>query len=58
MRVWRSGNTDVFAQFREMNQGSKLRILAMDERDLLMTDKIEGFLNKDDKDTYFVVVGE
>ena len=55
MRVWRSGNTDVFAQLREMNQGSDQ--LAMDERDLLMTDKIEGFLNEDDKDTYFVVVG-
>lgn len=55
MRVWRSGNTDVFAQLREMNQGSDQ--LAMDERDLLMADKIEEFLNADNGDTYFVVVG-
>ncbi len=55
MRVWRSGNTDVFAQLREMNQGSDQ--LAMDERDLLMTGKIEEFLNADNGDIYFVVVG-
>jgi uncharacterized protein YbaP (TraB family) len=29
----------------------------MDERDLLMTDKIEEFLNADNGETYFVVVG-
>ena len=55
MRIWRSGNTDVLAKLREMNQGSDQ--LAMDERDLLMTDKIEDFLNAKDEDTYFVVVG-
>jgi uncharacterized protein YbaP (TraB family) len=55
MRVWRAGNSDVFAQLREMNQGSDQ--LAMDERDLLMSSKIEEFLNADNGDTYFVVVG-
>jgi len=55
MRVWRAGNTDVFSQLREMNQGSDQ--LAMDERDLLMSGKIEEFLNADNGDTYFVVVG-
>lgn len=55
MRIWRAGNTDVFAQLREMNQGSDQ--LAMDERDLLMTGKIEEFLNAENSDTYFVVVG-
>lgn len=55
IRVWRSGNIDVIAQLRDLSEGSEQ--LAMDERDVLMTDKIEGFLNKDDGETYFVVVG-
>lgn len=55
IRVWRSGNTDAVAQMRDMEEGSDQ--LAIDERDLLMTDKIEKFLNADDEDTYFVVVG-
>jgi uncharacterized protein YbaP (TraB family) len=55
MRVWRSGSIDVIAQMRDMSEGSEQ--LAMDERDLLMTDKIEGFLSADDGETYFVVVG-
>jgi uncharacterized protein YbaP (TraB family) len=55
IRVWRSGSIDVIAQLRDLSEGSEQ--LAMDERDLLMTDKIEGFLNADDGETYFVVVG-
>ena len=55
IRVWRSGSIDVIAQLRDLSEGSDQ--LAMDERDLLMTDKIEGFLNADDGETYFVVVG-
>ncbi|MFC6038744.1 TraB/GumN family protein [Paenisporosarcina macmurdoensis] len=55
IRVWRSGNIDVIAQLRDLSEGSEQ--LAMDERDLLMADKIEGFLNADDGETYFVVVG-
>jgi uncharacterized protein YbaP (TraB family) len=55
IRVWRSGSIDVIAQLRDLSEGSDQ--LAMDERDLLMTDKIEGFLNAKDGETYFVVVG-
>jgi uncharacterized protein len=55
MHIWRSGNTDVFAQLRETDQGSNQ--LALNERDLLMTGKIEDFLNAGDGETYFVVVG-
>lgn len=55
IRVWRSGNIDVIAQLRDLSEGSEQ--LAMEERDLLMADKIEGFLNADDGETYFVVVG-
>lgn len=55
IRIWRSGNTDVFAQLRQVTQGSEN--LAMGERDLLMTSKIEGFLNAKDGETYFIVVG-
>ncbi|WP_416148863.1 TraB/GumN family protein [Salipaludibacillus sp. HK11] len=55
IRIWRSGDTDVFAQLREMEQDSD--DLAMDERDLAMTDQIEEFLTTDDGETYFVVVG-
>ena len=55
IRVWRSGSIDVIAQLRDFSEGSEQ--LAMDERDLLMTDKIEEFLNEDDGETYFVVVG-
>ncbi|MDX1806791.1 MAG: TraB/GumN family protein [Paenisporosarcina sp.] len=55
LRVWRSGNIDVIAHLRDLSEGSDQS--AMDERDLLMADKIEGFLNADDGETYFVVVG-
>lgn len=55
IRVWRSGSIDVIAQLRDLSEGSEQ--LAMDERDVLMTDKIEGFLNEDEGETYFVVVG-
>ncbi|PYZ92335.1 hypothetical protein CR194_16000 [Salipaludibacillus keqinensis] len=55
IRLWQSGNVDVFAQLREMD--SDIEQLDMDERDLAMTEKIEGFLSEDDGGTYFVVVG-
>lgn len=55
IRIWRSGNTDTFAQLREMD--NDVEQFAMDERDLAMTEKIEEFLTKDDGDTYFIVVG-
>jgi len=55
IRIWRSGNTDVFAKLRQMEQGSEH--LALDERDVLMTNQIEEFLNADSGETYFVVVG-
>lgn len=55
IRVWRSGNTDVFAQMRQMEETSDQ--LSMDERDLAMTEKIEDFLTGEDGDTYFIVVG-
>ncbi|WP_019412449.1 TraB/GumN family protein [Paenisporosarcina sp. TG20] len=56
IRIWRSGNTDALAQMRQMDQKSSDH-LAMDERDLAMTTQIEEFLNADDGETYFVVVG-
>lgn len=55
IRVWRSGNKDVFAQMRQMEENSDQ--LSMDERDLAMTEKIEAFLAGEDGDTYFIVVG-
>ncbi|WP_166669476.1 TraB/GumN family protein [Paenisporosarcina antarctica] len=55
IRLWRSGNIEVFSQLRQINQGSEQ--LAMDERDLLMTGQIEEFLNADERETYFIVVG-
>ena len=55
IRVWRSGNTDVFAQFEKRME--VLIQFTMDERDVLMANKIKEFLNEDDGETYFVVVG-
>lgn len=55
INIWRAGKTDVFAQLRQMDQGSEQ--LAMDERDSAMTDQIEDFLNAKEGETYFVVVG-
>ena len=55
INIWRSGKTEVFAQLRQMDQGSEQ--LAMDERDVAMTDQIEDFLNAKEGETYFVVVG-
>ncbi|SER83919.1 TraB/GumN family protein [Salipaludibacillus aurantiacus] len=55
INVWKAGNTDIFAQLREMDGDTDQ--LAMDERDEDMTAQIEEFLSDDSGDTYFVVVG-
>ncbi|MBP1970663.1 uncharacterized protein YbaP (TraB family) [Virgibacillus natechei] len=57
MRLWRSGNEEVFTELRNFDDGYDQ--IAMDERDLDMADQIEDFLTEpsNDEETYFIVVG-
>ncbi|MCR6105788.1 TraB/GumN family protein [Salipaludibacillus agaradhaerens] len=55
INLWRSGNSELLTYLREMDNETDQ--LALDERDVAMTDQIEEFLQEDNGDTYFVVVG-
>jgi uncharacterized protein YbaP (TraB family) len=55
INLWRSGNSDLLTHLREMDNETDQ--LALDERDVAMADQIEEFLQGDNGDTYFVVVG-
>lgn len=57
MRLWQSGDEDVFTMIRNLDEGHEQ--LSMDDRDLEMANQIEDFLtdSSNDGETYFVVVG-
>ncbi|UJW56988.1 TraB/GumN family protein [Bacillus sp. A116_S68] len=55
INLWRSGNSELLTYLREIDNETDQ--LALDERDVAMTDQIEEFLQEDNGDTYFVVVG-
>ncbi|UTR13906.1 TraB/GumN family protein [Salipaludibacillus sp. LMS25] len=55
INLWRSGNSEILTYLRDMD--NELDQLVLDERDVAMTEQIEAFLQEDNGDTYFVVVG-
>ncbi|SDY06108.1 hypothetical protein SAMN05421736_101266 [Evansella caseinilytica] len=62
MTLWKNGDVEALREHRLLDESESeeyqeyMRAL-MDDRDLEMTEKIEGFLQDDNGETYFVVVG-
>ncbi|MDQ0254007.1 uncharacterized protein YbaP (TraB family) [Evansella vedderi] len=60
MNIWRNGDTEAILELRESEYEEdyeEYMKALLDDRDYLMTEKIEEFLLHDTGETYFVVVG-